>query len=156
MPVKIRKVEKKDLPEITEMWYKLATMHEDIVPGYDLSQNAKENWMEFVERGLERENMTTFVAEDHELVGFLNVVIRERLNIFEVTDVGMVLDVFVKKERRGQGIGTALLDRAEAWIKNKGVKTSILTVSPKNERAVKFWEDRNYETYLLKKRADLS
>ncbi|MEF8873425.1 MAG: GNAT family N-acetyltransferase [Candidatus Thermoplasmatota archaeon] len=156
MAVKLRKAQRDDLDQITEMWYKLAKMHEDIVQGYDLSQDARDAWREFVENGLKRKNMCTFVAEDEELVGFLNVVIRERLGIFEDTEIGMILDVFIKKERRGKGIGSDLLNKAENWIKSKGIDAAVITVSPVNEKAVDFWEDKGYETYLLKKRAELS
>ncbi|MFP3872063.1 MAG: N-acetyltransferase family protein [Candidatus Natronoplasma sp.] len=155
MTIEVRKARKEDLDEVTEMWYDLAVMHEDIVVGYDLSSDAKETLKGFVQDGLKRKNMCTFVAEDEELVGFLNVVIRERLGIFEDTEIGMILDVFVREQRRGEGAGSALLERAERWIKNKGVKAAVLTVSPKNEKAVEFWEDKGYETYLLKKRAEL-
>ncbi len=156
MAIEVRKAKSDDLDQITEMWYELATMHEDIVLGYDLSENAKETWKEFVENGLKRRNMCTFVAEeDEELLGFLNVVIRERLGIFEDTEIGMVLDVFIKSGRRGEGIGSTLLNKAERWIKSKGVDAAVITVSPFNEEAVEFWENRGYETYLLKKRAEL-
>ncbi len=157
MSIEIRKAKKEDIDEVVELWYTLASMHEDMMEGYDLSENAKEHWKDFVENGLKRKGMCTFVAEDQEvLVGFLNVVIRERLEIFKKTEIGMILDVFIKKERRGEGIGSLLTERAEKWVENKGVEVAVITVSPRNKEGVEFWEDRGYDTYLLKKRADLS
>ncbi len=156
MALEVRKATRADLKDVTDLWYELAVMHEDLVFGYDLSRDAKEAWKEFVEDGFKRKNMCTYVAEeDDELIGFLNVVIRERLDIFKETKIGMILDVFVKEERRGEGIGSLLVKRAEEWFEKKGVKSAVLTVSPNNEKAVEFWEEKGYETYLLKKRAKL-
>ncbi len=161
MPINIREAKKEDLDNVVELWYDLATMHEEMMDGYDLSEDAKDRWKDFVEDGLRREGMCTFVAEEkkeekEELIGFLNVVIRERLEIFEETEIGLILDVFIKRKNRGEGIGSSLTARAEDWIKNKGVETAVITVSPRNEGGVNFWEGRGYETYLLKKRVELS
>lgn len=156
MSLDIRKAKKDDLEEIVKMWYNLASTHQDMMRGYELAEDCREKWKKFVEEGLDREGMCTFVAEkENKLVGFLNVVIRERMGIFEDTYIGMILDVFVKEEKRGEGVGGQLTNKAERWIKKKGVNVAVLTVSPENERAVRFWEDIGYETYLLKKRKKL-
>ncbi len=156
MVVNIRNANKNDLDEIVEMWYTLATSHQEMMRGYELAEDCREKWRNFVEDGLDKEGMCTFVAErERDLVGFLNVVIRERMGIFEDAHLGMILDVFVKEEKRGEGVGTQLTKRAERWIKEKGINVAVLTVSPENERAVKFWEEAGYETYLLKKRKKL-
>lgn len=157
MSVEIKEAKKEDIERIVELWYDLASMHEEMMEGYDLSDDAKDHWKDFIEGGLKKEGMCTFVAKDEEeLVGFLNVVIRERLEIFKETEIGMILDVFVKKERREEGIGSLLTERAEEWIKRKGIRVAVITVSPKNEKAVGFWDERGYDTYLLKKRVELS
>jgi len=156
MVVNIRNANKNDLDEIVEMWYTLATSHQEMMRGYELAEDCREKWRNFVEDGLDKEGMCTFVAErERDLVGFLNVVIRERMGIFEDAHLGMILDVFVKEEKRGEGVGTQLTKRAERWIKEKGINVAVLTVSPENERAVKFWDEAGYETYLLKKRKKL-
>ncbi len=156
MSVEIRKAEKEDLDEVVKMWYNLASDHEEMMEGYDLCDDARKNWRSFVEKGLEKNGMCTFVAEnENEIVGFLNVVIRERLGIFKEKRIGMILDVFVKEKERGKGYGSELTDRAEKWIENKNVRIAILTVSPLNERGDDFWEDKDYSTYLYKKRKEL-
>lgn len=156
MSLQIKKARNEDLDEIVDMWYSLASKHQEMMRGYELSDDCRENWRSFVEEGMEREGMCTFVGvKNGNLVGFLNVVIRERLGIFEEKNVGMILDVFVKETERGEGVGTVLTKRAERWIKNRGVSIAVLTVSPENDRAVEFWEGSGYETYLLKKRKKL-
>ncbi|MEF8833147.1 MAG: GNAT family N-acetyltransferase, partial [Candidatus Thermoplasmatota archaeon] len=145
MSVEIRKAEREDLNKIVKMWYKLATDHQEMMEGYELCDDSKEKWREFVEKGFEKKGMCTFVAEtDNGLVGFLNVVIRERLGIFKEKRIGMILDVFVKERERGKGYGSKLIESAEEWIKNKEVKIAVLTVSPRNEKGVDYWEDKGY------------
>ncbi len=156
MSLKIREAKKEDIDAIVEMWYSLASKHQDMMRGYELSDDCRDSWRSFVERGMDREGMCTFVAvKENELVGFLNVVIRERLGIFEEKYMGMILDVYVKEKKRGEGVGTKLTNRAEKWIKDKGVNIAVLTVSPENDKAVEFWEENGYITYLLKKRKEL-
>ncbi|MFW6375751.1 MAG: GNAT family N-acetyltransferase [Thermoplasmatota archaeon] len=156
MGINIRKAEKNDIPKLAELWYKLASMHEDMMDGYELSKNPKKEWVEFILNNYDKKSMITFMAdEDDSLVGFVTVIIRERPGIFKDTKVGMILDLIVDENKRNRGIGSALVDRAEKWIKSKGVSVGVLTVTPENKNAVNFWEKKGYSTYLLKKRKDL-
>ena len=156
MNYKIRKAEKEDISKLADLWYDLASMHEDIMEGYELSENPKKAWIEFILSNFDKKSMITFIAEDDEkTLGFVTVIIRERPKIFKNTKVGMILDLIVDEDERNQGVGSALIDRSERWINNKGVSVSVLTVAPENENAVDFWENRGYNTYLLKQRKDL-
>nr|AGF93612.1 protein containing GCN5-related N-acetyltransferase domain protein [uncultured organism] len=156
MNLNIRKAEKDEIHELAELWYELASMHEYMMDGYELSDNPKVAWVNFIERNFDKKSMITFIAEDDDsIVGFVTVVIRERPDIFKNTKVGMILDLIVKEDKREEGVGSALVERSEEWIKSKGVSVGILTVAPENENAVDFWEKKGYRTYLLKKRKDL-
>ncbi len=156
MSVEVRELKYEDIEELTELWYELATMHQDIMQGYELSEEPRKEWKSIIEDGLEKKGMVTLVAEEKgKIVGFVNAVHRKRPAFFVRKEVGYILDLFVKEDRRNEGIGKKLVKRAERWIKDRGLKTAILTVSPENHTAVKFWEDQGYETYLLKKRKEL-
>ncbi len=156
MDVKIREAKDEEISPLADLWYDLATMHEEFMKGYELSENPKEAWKRFIRDRREKENMTTLVAVDEEeILGFVNVVIRKRLDFFKQQRIGMILDLFVREEFRGQGVGSKLVERSEEWIKDHGSSLGILTVAPENEDGVQFWEDHGYETYLLKKRKEL-
>ncbi len=156
MNLNIRKAEKDEIHELAELWYELASMHEYMMDGYELSDNPRVAWVNFIERNFDKKSMVTFIAEDDDsIVGFVTVVIRERPDIFKNTKVGMILDLIVKEDKREEGVGSALVERSEEWIKSKGVSVGILTVAPENENAVDFWKKKGYRTYLLKKRKDL-
>jgi len=156
MGLKIRKAEKEDIPKLADLWYKLASMHEDIMKSYELSDDPKKAWIDFIGDNFDKSSMVTLIAEDNNsLAGFVTVVIRERPKIFKNDRVGMILDLIVEEDKRNQGIGSALVDKAEKWIKKKEVSVGVLTVAPENSNAVDFWENKGYSTYLLKKRKDL-
>ncbi|MFW6040424.1 MAG: N-acetyltransferase family protein [Thermoplasmatota archaeon] len=156
MNLTIRKMREEDLDELTEMWYSLAKMHEDIMEGYELSENPKNSWKKFMKKSFDKEKMTTFVAENNEnLIGFVSVVIRRRPPFFEDRDVGMILDLYVKESFRNKGVGGRLVSEAETWIKENKVDVAVLTVAPVNIQAKIFWNARGYSTYLEKKRKEL-
>ncbi|MFW6304444.1 MAG: GNAT family N-acetyltransferase [Candidatus Saliniplasma sp.] len=156
MRLNIRQIRKYEIEELADMWYELARMHEEIMEGYELASDPKRMWINFIKEGVEKEGMVTFVAEkEDELVGFVNVVLRQRPPFFSKRDVGLILDLFVKEGERGKGIGSTLVEAAERWIKNKGFKLAIMTVSPVNKNALEFWNNKGYDTYLEKKRKEL-
>ena len=156
MDLNLREAEKSDIPKLADLWYELASMHENMMDGYELSDEPKKAWIEFILSNYDKKSMITFMAEDEgSVVGFVTVVIRERPDIFKDKKVGMILDLVVAEDRRNQGIGSALVDKSERWIKEKGVSVGVLTVAPENNGAVNFWDDKGYKTYLLKKRKDL-
>ncbi len=156
MVIDIKLAREKDLDEITALWYELATMHEEMMEGYDLSEDAREEWKGLMGKSLERKDMITLIAwEKEDILGFASVMLRNRAPFFKQKDMGVIMDVFVKKERRGEGIGAKLIHRAETWIKNKGVDLAIVTVAPENQGAREFWGEQGYDTYLLRQRKEL-
>lgn len=59
--------------------------------------------------------------------------------------VGYVDDLYVRPESRGQGIASALADRAEAWMAESGVGAVELHVLLENPTAAAFWRSRGME-----------
>ncbi len=59
--------------------------------------------------------------------------------------VGYVDDLYVRPESRGQGIASALADRAEAWMAESGVEAVELHVLLENPTAAAFWRSRGME-----------
>ena len=66
----------------------------------------------------------TFLAyDDEKLVGFISSNVKDT-DLGNEKAAGYINTMFVKKEYRRQGIGKALLDLAEGYIKEKGMKHS--------------------------------
>lgn len=105
------------------------------------------------DEGLWRETIgapdaTTFVAESADaVIGFVNVVFvaRDKNPLLQPISYVRVGSVGVAECHRGQGIGTELMRRAEAWAAARGAKHVTLNVWRFNERAVGLYEHLGYE-----------
>ncbi len=71
-------------------------------------------------------------VEDDRVVGHVYV-IRER---HPVTRHVATLGIAVSADRRGRGIGSALLAEALRWARDRGVAKLVLSVYPDNDRAI--------------------
>ncbi len=152
MSIDIREAEERDLLNMSVLWSDLAEMHQEIMKEYTLADNARQEWIKFMEESMEKNNIISFVAEEKgEIIGFISVSLRRRARIFKLKNIGAIMDLTVKKERRHEGIGRSLVLRAESWIRERGFDLAVLTVAPENEGAMKFWNKMGYKTYLHKK-----
>ena len=69
---------------------------------------------------------------------------------------GEIDSIFVCPQYRGQGIGTTLMEKALDWLKVKGAKKNIVSVTVGNEQAYVFYEQFGFfprRTLLEQKKA---
>lgn len=57
---------------------------------------------------------------------------------------GHIITLDVREDRRRQGIGSALLTTAEAWLRGEGITLVRLETAVDNPAAVAFWEKTGY------------
>lgn len=83
------------------------------------------------------------VARDGEVVGFVTFGVES--GAFEQDTVrGVVRNVYVDPDRRGEGIGTALLSAAETALVGRGAETFALEAMAENEAARRFYRRHGY------------
>lgn len=63
------------------------------------------------------------------------------------------LTIAIRKEYRGKGIGSALMEKAEEYARERGCRRMELEVFGKNENAIALYKKRGYETEGIKKEA---
>jgi RimJ/RimL family protein N-acetyltransferase len=89
-----------------------------------------------------------FVAEGPEgLIGRLSVARDPHPASDHVADLGLM----VAKERRRQGVGRALMEAAEQWAREVGVRKLELHVFPYNTAAIALYETLGYEREGLRR-----
>jgi len=103
-----------------------------------------------------QERAQIFVVEvDGDVVGFVCVCIEHREDLYfsTLTDYGYVSDLVVLSSHRGQGYGTALLQRAEEYARQHGMTALKIQVLARNPQAISVYQHagfRPYELSLLK------
>ena len=83
-----------------------------------------------------------FVAEEYgAIIGRLSIARDAHPASEHVADLGLM----VAREFRRQGIGTALMEEAERWARDLGVRKLELHVFPHNEAAIALYRGLGYE-----------
>lgn len=97
-----------------------------------------------------RRRMFTFVALDgNALVGYMSIILAK----FKKFSGNAYITLSVRASHRGRGIGTRLLEAAEAFGRERGIRRLELEVFAKNENAVRLYERRGYEIEGRRKKA---
>ncbi|MEZ3169057.1 GNAT family N-acetyltransferase [Halorubrum sp. RMP-47] len=90
-----------------------------------------------------------------DLVGFVGFSL-ERGDYERDAARGTVSNLFVVPDRRGEGIGAALLDAAEHTLAERGADRVALEALADNDRARAFYADRGYDRHRVELTKSLS
>ena len=81
------------------------------------------------------------LRENGDVVGFIQFIPIAFSSWFFEETRGFIREFWIRKEFRGQGHGTALLNLAESYFADRNIKTLILTT----DTAPDFYRNRGYE-----------
>ena len=116
-------------------------MPDEAVDGFDVAERQR-LWREGLAR-VPRPGSGTFVAElDGEVVGFASV---GRSRDEEAESEGELYAIYLHPSRWDQGIGRALLERAEESMRAYGFERAVLWVMEGNERGERFYRAAGWE-----------
>ncbi len=150
-PAIIRHANLEDAPALGALGVRLALQHQ----GYDpqrffiFGADAARFTAYFIEQ-LQRHDVAILVADiEEQIVGYVFARI-EPANLEGLSDTsGWIHDIFLDESTRGHGLGKALLDAAINALRDLGVHTVMLAVSPKNETARQVFEKRGFRLTML-------
>jgi RimJ/RimL family protein N-acetyltransferase len=116
----------------------------------DELQLTSEDERKWIKSNLEAENSTLLVAEaERGIIGVQSCKGGEQKGTKHTTSLG----ISVHKDRRNQGIGRALMERAIAWAKGTGVIKRIqLEVTAGNASGIHLYEKLGFEREGLRRR----
>lgn len=135
MKIKIRNAVPEDEERIRELFLEmLQTIYQrEDVEGYPEG---------YLDRYWNGEKDRLFVAEDREVVAFLSVEVHEEENLYIYLD-----DLSVTKAYRNQGIGSALIQKAEDYAKESRISAVLFHVEKSNKDAYCLYQRLGYGTY---------
>jgi ribosomal protein S18 acetylase RimI-like enzyme len=141
-----------DVPEmdlagtIADLWVALA----DSQRAHGSHIAAEENRTQIREKVVRQTvDDTVLVARDGSVVGFVTFDVQTA--VFEQDCArGVVENIFVRPDRRGEGIGSALLAAAERRLAARGVDVISLEVMADNETARRFYRRAGYAPHRMK------
>jgi len=145
--MKIRMAQPEDAESIGSLWLELVAYHREL--DEHMPQAAKDGAHRYAQRirwMLDDDTHHILVAEqDGVIVGYaLGMVVDLLPDVFKTERAGMVADVFVHTDWRGQGVGTAIMLSMRDWFILRGVTHYELYVAAVNESFV--WTIIAYDT----------
>ena len=152
--MRIRKSRVSDLNEIMSLYNELMEFEMSLLEG-DM-RDIQLNWEKMktrdnIEGFLRNETMRIYVAEDdnNKIQGFITGATSKGIKHKEGA-----LDIFIREEYRGKGMGTRLMDVLLEWFREEGCRSVLINAYAVNEQATKFYKEYGLEllgeTYKMK------
>jgi ribosomal protein S18 acetylase RimI-like enzyme len=135
-----------DLDALVEAWLALVESQRGFGSHIESESNravARQLLAEYVDA-----EMVAVARDESGLAGF--VMFYEETGTYEQSvRRGVVENVYVRPAARGDGIGTALLDYAEAALAERGVEVVSIAAMAENDRAIELYEQRGYSPHRI-------
>jgi len=143
--VTVRSAETDDAEELTDQWVELADgqrAHGSHVLPVENRASIRESILRHVVGG------SVLVARDSDIVGFVMFTVESGTFEQDLTR-GVVENIYVVPQRRGEGIGSRLLTAAERALGDRDVDAVSLEVMADNRRAREFYAGHGYEPHRV-------
>ena len=153
MGAEIERVGWESVDRLAPLWESLRLHHVGVVPDLAQQPAARSGEVRRALAGRGRRDPDAFVLVarvDGADVGYALVALHDGPDDTWVTGdrIAEVETLAVLPEVRGQGIGTALLDRVDAELARIGVRDLRIAVVPANADALRFYERRGLRPFL--------
>lgn len=139
--------EENDAADIARLSYEVGRMHDEAMPAYFMPSTEEEH-LRIISAMLKDDTTVIFKAIcDEKICGFLCLYVPKKARKgFVYSKTGVLLNMGVDTAYRRQGIGTALIKKAEEYLKEQGIYALELGVYLFNENAYKLYEKLEFIT----------
>jgi len=155
----IRPVKREEVDEVGKLWFELVTYHRDLSDMMPIpAEDGAERYAARIRWSVDDNHVQTFVAEDEgKLVGYVFGTVVDLLpETFKDERAGILGDIYVAADKRGTGVGTALVQAMKDWFKLRGVSHYELHVAAMNKQGIRFWEKTmGAKNVMIRMRADV-
>ncbi len=155
----VRPVKREEVDEVGKLWFELVTFHREISDMMPIpAEDGAERYAARIRWSVDDNHVQTFVAEDEgRLVGYVFGTVVDLLpETFKDERAGILGDIYVSTDKRGTGVGTALVQAMKDWFKLRGVSHYELHVAAMNEQGIRFWEKTmGAKHVMIRMRADV-
>lgn len=111
------------------------------------NENVRESGIAYRRRVFRTSNRQTFVSvRDESLQGYLSIGIMDPPPGIARGSEGVIFELYVRPEVRGEGIATNLRVRAEQWARERDCTHMALFVHPDNEPARSIYRSWGFDT----------
>ena len=164
MEIEFRKAKLQDVPTIVSMWKQFMNDHDKIIIPRDSrirhqvkrTKDSHEKFERFVAKNIRSRNSIVLIASlGGKITGFAQGIIKNIPSIFVIDKIGLISDLYVKKEFRGKGLGSKMIAELEKAFKQKKLKYSSLGVYHTNPRAQKLYLKQGYHAFKIEMRKRL-
>ena len=156
--VHVRRADRKDVPVLGRLGAYLMRSHYAYDPQRFMAPgtHAEQGYARFLGSQLDQPDAALFVAErGGAVVGYVYAGI-EPLSWKELRDeCGYVHDLVVAEAHRRAGVGTALLDAALAWMKERGLPRVVLGSASPNDTAQRLFERLGFRRTMVERTKEL-
>jgi ribosomal protein S18 acetylase RimI-like enzyme len=142
---RIRRAELRDLDRTAALWTAITRHHESLDPIFRMRRDA-DDALSGLLRALHRDpDAAIFVYDEGgDVSGLCIARIDQSPPIMQETERAEITDLGVREDARRQGIATALVDQALAWVRECGVGRVEVQVATGNREGQAFWRARGF------------
>jgi ribosomal protein S18 acetylase RimI-like enzyme len=154
----VRRATPADLPRIGHLGALLIKEHYDFDPQRFLAvrPGTLAGYASFISGQLEDPDKAVLVADDNgDVIGYAYAAVEGYDYMSLRGPAGVLHDIIVDPEHRGQGVGRLLLDAALAFFRSRGVPRVVLSTAEQNEVAQRLFASMGFRRTMIEMTLEL-
>lgn len=117
-----------------------------------LAKDGRMKWLEAARTTAGRFSLLLAASHGGRMIGFAHGALKFLPDYLGGTPAGVITHIYVTEGFRNAGVGRVLLERLEAWFREKRVVSVELQVLAGNQEGISFWERTGYAKELFQYR----